>query len=54
MIIIAAVIVFKGRLVIFYWMARYFIYFIIIIMFVCNNLSETILSVVSTFLANLT
>ena len=52
MIIIAAVIVFEGCLVISHWVARYFIYFIII-MSVCHNLSEIVLPVVSMFLANL-
>ena len=51
MIIIAAVIVCEGCLVISHWVARYFIYFII--MFVCHNLSETVLSAVSMFLENL-
>ena len=53
MIIITAVIVCEGCLVISHWVARYFIYFIIIIMYVCHNLSEIVLPAVSTFLANL-
>ena len=41
----------EGCLVISHWVARYFIYFII--MSVCNNLSETVLPTVSMFLENL-
>ena len=41
----------EGCLVISHWVARYFIYFII--MSVCNNLFETVLPTVSMFLENL-